>query len=64
VCQNTLNAAIRNSSNVFKVYHRKNFASKKDEAAKVLGCQFWQRGCTLFNQRRWPIHQSFTPRQL
>lgn len=37
VCMNTLNAALGNCSNVFKVYHRKNFQSKKDEAAKVLG---------------------------
>jgi phage/plasmid-like protein (TIGR03299 family) len=37
VCQNTLNAALGSKSNQFKVYHRKNFQSRKDEAAKVLG---------------------------
>jgi phage/plasmid-like protein (TIGR03299 family) len=38
VCQNTLNAALAGDrSNQFKVYHRKNFQSRKDEAAKVLG---------------------------
>jgi len=37
VCQNTLNAALGSKSNQFKVYHRKNFQSKKDEAAKILG---------------------------
>ena len=37
VCQNTLNAALGNMSNQFKVYHRKNYASKKEEAAKILG---------------------------
>jgi len=36
VCQNTLNAALGNRSNTFKVFHRKNYQSKKDEAAKVL----------------------------
>ena len=36
VCQNTLNAALSNCSNVFKVYHRKNYEAKKNEAAKVL----------------------------
>lgn len=37
VCQNTLNAALGSKSNQFKVYHRKNFQSRKEEAAKVLG---------------------------
>jgi phage/plasmid-like protein (TIGR03299 family) len=37
VCMNTLNAAIRNHTNCFKIYHRKNFSEKKNEAAKVLG---------------------------
>lgn len=37
VCQNTLNAALSEHSNCFKIYHRKNFQSKKDEAAKILG---------------------------
>jgi phage/plasmid-like protein (TIGR03299 family) len=37
VCQNTLNAALGDKSNQFKVYHRKNFQAKKDEAAKILG---------------------------
>jgi phage/plasmid-like protein (TIGR03299 family) len=37
VCQNTLNAALRNHSNCFKIYHRKNYSEKKVEAAKVLG---------------------------
>lgn len=36
VCQNTLNAALADHSNQFKVYHRKNFQSKKSEAAKIL----------------------------
>jgi len=36
VCQNTLNAALGNRTNTFKVFHRKNYASKKEEAAKVL----------------------------
>ena len=36
VCQNTLNAALGNHSNCFKVYHRKNFETKKTEAAKIL----------------------------
>jgi phage/plasmid-like protein (TIGR03299 family) len=36
VCQNTLNAALANHSNQFKVYHRKNFQAKKSEAAKIL----------------------------
>lgn len=36
VCQNTLNAALKNHSNVFKVYHRKNYQAKANEAAKVL----------------------------
>jgi len=37
VCQNTLNAALGSKSNQFKVYHRKNYQSKKEEAAKILG---------------------------
>ena len=37
VCKNTMNAALRNHTNQFKIYHRKNFQSKKDEAAKILG---------------------------
>jgi hypothetical protein len=37
VCQNTLNAALGQKSNQFKIYHRKNFQSKKEEAAKILG---------------------------
>jgi len=37
VCSNTLGQALRNNSNQFKIYHRKNFQSKKDEAAKILG---------------------------
>lgn len=37
VCSNTLGQALRNNSNQFKIYHRKNFQSRKDEAAKVLG---------------------------
>ena len=36
-CQNTLNAAIASNSNCFKIYHRRNYADKKNEAAKVLG---------------------------
>jgi len=36
VCQNTLNAALGNRTNTFKVFHRKNYQSKKEEAAKVL----------------------------
>lgn len=36
VCQNTLNAALADHSNQFKVYHRKNFQAKKQEAAKIL----------------------------
>jgi phage/plasmid-like protein (TIGR03299 family) len=36
VCQNTLNAALKSHSNCFKVYHRKNYLSYKEEAAKVL----------------------------
>lgn len=36
VCQNSMNAALRNHTNAFKVFHRKNYQSKKDEAAKVL----------------------------
>lgn len=37
VCQNTLNAALKNHTNQFKVYHRKNYQAKAQEAAKVLG---------------------------
>lgn len=37
VCQNTLNAALANSTGAFKVYHRKGFASKVAEAHRVLG---------------------------
>lgn len=37
VCQNTLNAALQDCSNVFKVYHRKNYTSKVEEARKILG---------------------------
>lgn len=37
VCQNTLNMALSNHSNCFKIYHRKNYSEKKNEAAKVLG---------------------------
>lgn len=37
VCQNTLNAALGNCSNVFKIYHRKNYSSKVEEARKILG---------------------------
>lgn len=37
VCQNTLGQALKNNSNQFKIYHRKNFKSKRDEAAKILG---------------------------
>ena len=40
VCQNTLNAALADHSNQFKVYHRKNFQAKKDEAAKILGLAY------------------------
>lgn len=40
VCQNTLNAALGNHSNQFKIYHRKNYASKKEYAAKVLGLAY------------------------
>jgi len=36
-CMNTFNAALRNHTNCFKIYHRKNYAEKKNEAAKVLG---------------------------
>jgi phage/plasmid-like protein (TIGR03299 family) len=36
VCANTMNAALRNHSNMFKVFHRKNFADKRNEAAKIL----------------------------
>jgi phage/plasmid-like protein (TIGR03299 family) len=36
VCQNSMNAALRNHSNMFKVYHRKNFSDKAQEAAKIL----------------------------
>ena len=37
VCQNTLNAALGNHKNQFKIYHRKNYQSKKQEAQKILG---------------------------
>ena len=36
VCQNSMNAALRNHTNAFKVFHRKNYQSKKEEAIKVL----------------------------
>jgi phage/plasmid-like protein (TIGR03299 family) len=36
VCQNTMNAALKNHTNQFKVYHRKNYQAKANEAAKVL----------------------------
>lgn len=36
VCQNTMNAALRNCSNQFKIRHRKNYASKKQEAQQIL----------------------------
>jgi hypothetical protein len=35
-CSNTLNAALKNHTNQFKVYHRKNYQAKANEAAKVL----------------------------
>jgi phage/plasmid-like protein (TIGR03299 family) len=37
VCQNTLGQALKNNTNQFKIYHRKNFQSKKEEAQKILG---------------------------
>lgn len=37
VCQNTLNAALSGAKNMFKVYHRKGYASKAQEAHRVLG---------------------------
>lgn len=37
VCANTLNAGLRNHTNQFKVRHTKNFASKVNEAQRVLG---------------------------
>lgn len=37
VCQNTLNAALRNNTNMFKVRHTKNFMDKAKEGARVLG---------------------------
>lgn len=37
VCQNTLNAALRNNTNMFKVRHTKNFMDKAREGARVLG---------------------------
>lgn len=37
VCQNTMNQAIKNSSNQFKIRHRKNYQSKREEAQKILG---------------------------
>lgn len=37
VCSNTMNAALKNHTNQFKIYHRRNFQSKKEEAAKILG---------------------------
>lgn len=37
ICSNSFNAALRNNTNCFKIYHRKNFAEKKHEASKVLG---------------------------
>jgi phage/plasmid-like protein (TIGR03299 family) len=36
VCQNTMNAALKNHTNQFKIYHRKNYSAKANEAAKVL----------------------------
>jgi phage/plasmid-like protein (TIGR03299 family) len=36
VCQNTLNASLKNNTNQFKIYHRKNYQAKANEAAKVL----------------------------
>ena len=36
-CQNTMGQALKNNTNQFKIYHRKNFQSRKEEAAKVLG---------------------------
>lgn len=37
VCQNTLNAALGNHSNCFKIKHTKNYENKIDHAAKILG---------------------------
>jgi phage/plasmid-like protein (TIGR03299 family) len=37
VCQNTLNAAFSFSKNTVKVYHRKGYASKAQEAVRLLG---------------------------
>lgn len=37
VCANTLGQALKNNTNQFKIYHRKNFQTKRDEAAKILG---------------------------
>lgn len=52
VCQNTLNMALSDHSNCFKIYHRKNFAEKKHEAAKVLGFAnaFYDDLQTVMNQ--------------
>ena len=37
VCQNTLNAALGNHSNCFKIKHTKNWEDRKSQAAKILG---------------------------
>jgi phage/plasmid-like protein (TIGR03299 family) len=37
VCQNTLNAALGSAKNIVKVYHRKGYASKAQEAVRLLG---------------------------
>lgn len=37
VCANTLGQALKNNTNQFKIYHRKNFQSRKEEAARILG---------------------------
>lgn len=37
VCANTMGQALKNNTNQFKIRHRKNFQSKKEEAQKILG---------------------------
>jgi hypothetical protein len=55
VCQNTLNAALGSKSNQFKVYHRKNFQSKKEEdAANLVFNKDWTRSRISFMESRLP----------
>jgi phage/plasmid-like protein (TIGR03299 family) len=63
ICENTFNAALRNSLNKFSLKHTKNFREKLEQAKRILDASliYFQESAKLFNEMK---NVSFSETQL